>query len=471
VERALRRAVGAHWLLGFSGAAPPDDFLRLLEAWRPPAVILFRDNLAAGGDALPVLRRRLEEAAGRELAVFLDEEGGWIQQLGGDWPAPRAQAMAGTGAVADCHRAMAARAAALGAEALCAPVADLDDGAANPVIGSRSFGADPDAAAGMVEAALRGLAAGGVLAILKHFPGHGDATEDSHETLPVVAADRTAALVPFRRGVAAGAPAVMTAHVRLAGDDDPRPATFRQDLLRDVLPGETGFAGLVISDALEMGGAAVVPAADRGAAAFAAGCHLLTLARWEPGAEALLAGMAAALETGRIRQPWRDEARERWAAFLDARPDPPGDAPAPDLAAVRRAAVFRPEAGGERPAGAGPAGASRDDVPWDGGPLDLELGATGSWRHEEFLAALSRLPVRRLAPGEPSRAAAYLHVGRRPPAPARLAELAARADAGPAVLSAGAWGWTLAFPDRLATADATPAGVAALLDAARSDAG
>ncbi|MBN2172156.1 MAG: glycoside hydrolase family 3 protein [Candidatus Krumholzibacteriota bacterium] len=477
MERALRRATGAHWLLGFRGVRPPEDFLRLLEAWRPPAVILFRDNLPAGGDALPALRRRLEEAAGRELAVFLDEEGGWIQQLGGDWPAPRAQALAGVGAVTACHRAMAARAASLGADALCAPVADLDDGAENPVIGSRSFGGDPDAAADMVAAALRGLAAAGVLGVIKHFPGHGDAREDSHEVLPAVAADRAAALVPFRRGVEAGAPAVMTAHVRLAGDDDPRPATFREDLLRELLPGETGFAGLVISDALEMGAAAAVPAAERAAAAFAAGCHLLTLARWEPGAEALLEGMASALEAGRVRQPWRDEARERWAAFLAARPSPAGGGPEPDVAAVRRAAVFRPAAGDDRDGVAGGRDAGEPDPAggalWDGEILDLELGATGSWRHEEYLAALSHLSLRRLATEEPLRAGAYLHVGRRPPAAGRLAELAARAESGgePAVLAAGAWGWTLAFPRRLATADPTPAGLAALLAAARSDAG
>jgi len=326
------------------------------------------------------------------------------------------------------------------------------------VIGTRSFGGEPAAAAAAVAAALRGLAAGGVLAVIKHYPGHGDSLEDSHLSLPAVPADRRQALLPFRAGVAAGAPALMSAHLQLAGDVDLRPATFRPDLMRDRLRDELGFAGLVITDALEMAGAAVVPLADRGTAAFAAGCPLLTLARWEPGAELMVEAMAAALERGALRQAWLDEADERWLAFraaLPARGTPP--VPAPDGAAIARTAVFVPGGGEWRPLPVGT-------------PVDLELGPLGSWRPEVFGRALAAagLAPRALGAADASMAPVYLYLGRSAPADGRQAELAARAARGeaPAVLCNGVWGWTLPFPHRLATSESSPAGLAALLAAA-----
>ncbi len=451
-----RRRIGAHWLLGFRGAEAAPDFLRLLERYAPPAVILFRDNLPEGPATLGPLRRRLEEAAGRQLLLFIDEEGGWVQQLHpAPWPAPRAQAMAGLAAVEACHQAMAAAARAQGIEVLITPLADVDDGARNPVIGTRSFGGEPAAAGAAVAAALAGLAAGGVLGVIKHYPGHGDSLEDSHLSLPAVPADRRQALLPFRAGVAAGAPAVMSAHLQLAGDGDARPTTFRPDLMRDRLQGELGFRGLVVTDALEMAGAAVVSLEDRGAAALAAGCHLLTLARWVPGAELVLESMAAALERGELRQAWLDEASERWLAFAAALPPAGPPPPALDRAAIAQAAVFVPGGGAWRP------------LPADA-PVDLELSTLGSWRAEEYLEACARALGRapRLLSAEEALAApVYLYLGRKAPAPARLAELAARRDA-PALLCNGVWGWTLPYPHRLATAESSPAGLAALLAAA-----
>ena len=103
MDPSLCRALGPLWLLGFSGPEPPDAFLRLLERYRPQSIILFRDNLPAGSRSLRVLHNRLQEAADGPLALFLDEEGGWIQQLGERaWPSPRAQALAGVEAGEAC---------------------------------------------------------------------------------------------------------------------------------------------------------------------------------------------------------------------------------------------------------------------------------------------------------------------------------------------------------------------------------
>ncbi|MBM4117121.1 glycoside hydrolase family 3 protein [bacterium] len=452
---AQRRA-GACWLLGFRGAEPGVEFLRLLERFAPPAAILFRDNLPEGPASLPALRQRLEAAAQRELLFFLDEEGGWVQQLHREpWPAPRAQAMAGLEAVRACHQALAASCRSQGIGVLIAPVADLDAGEQNPVIGTRSFGGDPEAAGAAVAAALAGLAAGGVHGVIKHYPGHGDSREDSHFSLPTVPADRGLALAPFAAGIRAGAPALMSAHLQLAGDADPRPTTFRPDVMRDRLQGELGFRGLVVTDALEMAGAAVVPPAERARAALAAGCHLLTLARWEPGAEFVLEAMAADLERGALRERWLEEAAERWERFRASLPPagaPP--APPPDLARIGRAAIFVPGGGNWRPLLPGLA-------------VDLEFGPLGFWNPALYERALAEagLRARRLGAEDGLEAEVYVHLGRKAPPPARLAELAARETA-PALLTNGPWGWTLPFPRRLATAESSPAGFAPLLAAA-----
>lgn len=459
---AARRAGGARWLVGYGGPRVHDDFLRLLDRYQPRALILFRDNLPGGPPDLAPLRARLEEAAQGPLTLFLDEEGGWIQQLlPAPLPAPRAQALSGPEVVERCHAALGHALAASGVEVAITPLADLDDGATNPVIGSRSFGAEPALAGACVAAALRGLSATGVLGVIKHFPGHGDSLEDSHLALPAVSADRRRAFRPFADGIAAGAPAVMSAHLRLTGDEDARPATYRPRVMRDWLRGELGFAGLAITDALEMAGAAVLPLDERGEAALAAGNDLLTLARWEPGAEGMIEGLAVALDRGRVRQSLLDEGDARWQAFLAARgPGLAAPPAAPEVDAIAAAAVFRP-GGGENP----PLGRLA--------ALDVEVGALGSWREDEYLAGLDGLALRRVGEYDALSAPAYLHLGRTGPGAARREELAALARRGdaPLVLGNGAWDWLTPFPLRLATAESSPAGLAALLAAAGGEGG
>ncbi|HMG43157.1 MAG TPA: glycoside hydrolase family 3 N-terminal domain-containing protein [Acidimicrobiales bacterium] len=147
-----------------------------------------------------------------------------------------------------------------------APCADVNVDAANPVIGVRSFGADPGLVARHVAAAVRGLQGVGVAACAKHFPGHGATTVDSHLALPVVDVPEAVVLgrelAPFRAAIAAGVAAVMTAHLLVPAFDD-RPATVSRPLLVDLLRDELGFTGAVVTDALDMhgiGGPAAIPA-------------------------------------------------------------------------------------------------------------------------------------------------------------------------------------------------------------------
>jgi beta-N-acetylhexosaminidase len=171
---------------------------------------------------------------------------------------------------------------AVGIHLAFAPVADVNNNPANPIINTRSFGEDPRAVARLVAAEVRGLEAHGMAATAKHFPGHGDTGTDSHIGLPVVRADwgrlDTLELIPFRAAIGAGVTGVMSAHVALPALDggQSRPGTVVPAILTGVLRDSLHFQGLVVTDALDMG--ALVSAYGRAEApvlAFLAGADLL----------------------------------------------------------------------------------------------------------------------------------------------------------------------------------------------------
>ena len=188
-----------------------------------------------------------------------------------------------------------------------APDADVNSNPLNPVIGVRSFGTDPDAVATHVAAWTRGIEATGVASCAKHFPGHGDTAADSHHALPVISATaeelRARELVPFRSAIAAGARSIMTSHIVVPALDKDNPATFSRAILTDLLRGELGFDGVIVTDALDMAGAS----ADRGipaaaVSAIAAGADLLCIGTKNTDEQLgdIIAAINVALEDGAI---------------------------------------------------------------------------------------------------------------------------------------------------------------------------
>jgi beta-N-acetylhexosaminidase len=145
----------------------------------------------------------------------------------------------------------------LGLNMNLAPVADLYFRADSTIIGDRSFGPDPVAVGSAVVAYVRGLTRGGVIPTLKHFPGHGVTTIDSHADLPVVASDRSQLIehdmLPFGEGIRAGAPVVMTAHILYPAIDPTNPATLSPLILNELLRDTLGFDGIILTDGFEMG--------------------------------------------------------------------------------------------------------------------------------------------------------------------------------------------------------------------------
>lgn len=205
----------------------------------------------------------LQHLAPLPLLVASDLEGGTAFRLTGGTGFPTNMGVGATGNEADAYalgRLIALEGRAVGIHITFSPVADVNNNPGNPIINTRSFGEDPDVVARLVAAQVRGTQDHGMLATAKHFPGHGDTGTDSHLALPVVQADwarlRQLELRPFRAAVEAGVELVMSAHVALPGIDSGRvrPATMVREILTGVLRDSLGFRGLIVTDALDMGG-------------------------------------------------------------------------------------------------------------------------------------------------------------------------------------------------------------------------
>jgi len=245
---------------GFQGTEVPEDLAALVRGGRVGGVVLFARNLRDPEQ----VRRLVAELhgaapAGTPLCVAIDQEGGRVQRLRApwtEWPPMRALGERDDPAqTAGVAAALARELADLGIDLDFAPVVDVDTNPANPVIGDRSFGREPERVARHARAFVRAMQAEGVAACAKHFPGHGDTHEDSHIALPRVdhplARLREIELVPFRAAALAGVASMMTAHVLLPCLDASVPATLCAPVL-ELLRGELRYDGLVFSDDLEM---------------------------------------------------------------------------------------------------------------------------------------------------------------------------------------------------------------------------
>ncbi|NUP54038.1 MAG: glycoside hydrolase family 3 protein [Catenulispora sp.] len=243
---------------GFPGPTAPDWIRRRLGAGLG-SVILFAPNIET-----PTQLRTLTDslrAENPDVFVAIDEEAGDITRLehadGSSYPGNLALGTVDDIALTQAMaRSVGSRVRAAGIDLDYAPVADVNSEPRNPVIGARSFGADPDLVARHVAAAVRGLHAAGVAACLKHFPGHGDTVVDSHHGLPTVTASRAdlerITLPPFRAGLAAGARAVMIAHLLLPALDPDHPASVSPTVIGDLLRAGMAFDGLAVSDGIAM---------------------------------------------------------------------------------------------------------------------------------------------------------------------------------------------------------------------------
>ncbi len=250
---------------------------------------------------------RLQALSPVPLLNSSDFEWGVGMRIAGATSFPRAMAFGAAGddrLAAEAARITAIEARALGVHVNFAPVADVNNNPRNPVINTRSFGETPDVVSTMVASYVRSLQEHGVIATLKHFPGHGDTDVDSHIGLPVIAHPRTRLdmmeLPPFRAGIRAGAAAVMTSHMQVpALDPEPRtPVTWSRRAASGMLRDELQFDGLIFTDSMKMAGITDLAGPGEAAARAVKAGHDMILDVTDP--PAAFAGIRAAVHAGDI---------------------------------------------------------------------------------------------------------------------------------------------------------------------------
>jgi beta-N-acetylhexosaminidase len=252
---------------GFDGTTLTSELRMLIEQYHLGGVIFFARNVEAPRQVAQLtadLQQVAQHTGNPGLLTAIDQEGGRVARLtdeSGFSEFPSAMALAATGNVDNARRAAQALAAemkAVGLNVDFAPVLDVNNNPANPVIGTRSFSSDPHRVADFGVAFLQGLQAEQVLAFGKHFPGHGDTDIDSHLSLPIVSHNRArleaVEFVPFNAAITAGVAGLMSAHVAFPAIDSGRtPATLSHRVLTRLLRQELGYGGLLATDSLEMG--------------------------------------------------------------------------------------------------------------------------------------------------------------------------------------------------------------------------
>jgi len=275
------------FITGISGLELTPAEREFIRIGRPWGFILFKRNIDTPEQAVKLVGELRVEAGVADAPVLIDQEGGRVQRLGPPyWPVyPPGAAFAalydidpqlGLQAARLSSRLIAADLIDLGVTVDCLPLADVPVAGADAVIGNRAYGTEPGKVAAIARAVTEGLAAGGVLPVLKHIPGHGRATADSHFRLPTVEVERSelertdfAAFKPL-----ADLPMAMTAHVVFSALDAAQPATTSATIIEQVIRGVIGFQGLLMSDDVSMN-ALSGSIAERTRAIVAAGCDMV----------------------------------------------------------------------------------------------------------------------------------------------------------------------------------------------------
>lgn len=328
----LEKQAASLFTVGFHGQSVTQDLKGLL-ARGVGGVVLFARNVGTPAEVLE-LNRSLKATAARPLLLAVDQEGGQVARLRhGFTEIPPMRAVGATASAAlakELGKVIGRELRAVGFDMNYAPVLDIDTNPQNPVIAARSFGRTPELVTALGLALAAGLQEAGVAACGKHFPGHGDTSQDSHLELPKLPHVRErleqVELAPFRAAAQAGIASFMTAHVIFEAVDAQHPATMSRGVLTGILREQLGYDGLVVTDDVEMKAIAdnygvndaVLLGLQAGVDHFLC-CHTASLAH-----EAIDA-VVEAVEAGKLSRATLDHATRRFAAVRDRYERPVGD--------------------------------------------------------------------------------------------------------------------------------------------------
>ena len=347
---SLERKAAKMLAVGFTGTTPPDELRDLIRRGVCSA-ILFKRNIETP-EQVAALTANIKQIAATPFLLCVDQEGGRVARLRDGFTAiPSMRALGKTndpGLAHDVGRVLARELRAVNIDLDFTPVVDVDTNPNNPVIADRSFGSDVDLVSRMGVALIKGLQDNGVAACAKHFPGHGDTSQDSHYDLPRLphSMDRLqrVELPPFRAAVDAGVAMIMTSHVIFEPLDSKYPATMSRPALDGILRDQMHYDGVVISDDLEMKAIAdhfeLEDVIIRG---VNAGCDLFALCHSADLQNQFIDILVHAVERGDVKRDRIDEATRRVDRLLHdfARPPVGRDALKVLNSPEHRAAVAR----------------------------------------------------------------------------------------------------------------------------------
>ena len=318
----LQKKVGRLLIAGFKGVTMSTEIKNLIHKYHIGGVILFGRNIGTPSEILALTKSLQKEAktAGytSPLLICIDQENGVVRRLGeGTTIIPGAMLLGATYEPKHARNAgvlTGKELKALGINWNLAPVVDINNNPKNPVIGVRSFGETALGVTEMAKNSMLGMQEAGVMTTLKHFPGHGDTSVDSHLDLPVIGHDlkrlHEVELVPFKECIAAGADAIMSAHVYFPAleKEANTPATLSRSVITGLLREELGFDGVVTTDCMEMDAIANGIGTVNGCVkAIEAGVDLVMVSHIHPLQEQAVLKIVEAVESGKIAEQQIDQ--------------------------------------------------------------------------------------------------------------------------------------------------------------------
>jgi beta-N-acetylhexosaminidase len=263
-EMTLEEKIGQMVIVGFDGYTIDDSVRAMIQDYHVSGFILYGRNVESSSQLLELINSlKRENAKNNKFPLFIsvDEEGGRISRMPQEFknlPSNRTIGQINNEELSyKVGRIIAEKTRIFGFNMNFAPVLDIDSNPENPVIGDRSFGSDEKIVSKLGVQTMKGLQSGGVIPVVKHFPGHGDTSVDSHIGLPSVNSDferlMSFELIPFKEAIINGVDVVMTAHILLPEIDSRNPASLSEKLIADILRKQLKFDGVVVTDDITMG--------------------------------------------------------------------------------------------------------------------------------------------------------------------------------------------------------------------------
>ena len=322
----LEEQIGQVLAIGFFEPMPTQETLDLIQKYHVGNIILFKRNIQNAQQVYELtqyLQRFAREAGHRQpLLIMIDQENGMVRRFGQNttiFPGNMALGAIGSEQIAyEVALATGRELKALGINMNLAPDVDVNNNPANPVIGVRSFGEDPQLVARLSSAMVKGYHDAGIITTLKHFPGHGDTAVDSHLALPTIPypPERLEAveLIPFKRAIEAGADTIMTAHIYLPllMQSEMLPATISYEIVTQLLRKHLGFMGVIVSDCMEMRAVSARVGVEQGTVkALQAGVDLVLISHHHALQRSSIDAIHAALQDGTLTTERIHNAAER----------------------------------------------------------------------------------------------------------------------------------------------------------------